>query len=120
MQIRVSMRSNRGEIRSAISLLLCLILTPLAYGQSRRFSNGNRLSIQPNTTVRVENPGGDIQVNLGKRFDLELIVKRHNSSGQVVNSEEYQIEQNGNQVKILVRPNSDLGSLDIRLSLPEG
>jgi VWFA-related protein len=121
MQIRKSRRSFRGEIRSLVSLLICLFLAAqIGNAQSRRFTNGNRLSLQPNIPVRVENPGGNIMVNFTQRADLELIVKRHNPSGPVVSSDEYQIEQNTGQLRIVANPIKESGGVDMRLSLPEG
>jgi VWFA-related protein len=76
--------------------------------------------LQPNSTVRVENPGGDIFITMSKRQDLELIVDRHSGSGQAVRTDEYQVEQLSGLVKITARPAHSDAGIDIRILLPEG
>jgi hypothetical protein len=77
MIIRVSSRSFRGEILPQLSLLtfslfaiLHIAILPHVYGQNRRFTTGNRLQLPPNSTVRVENKDGDIQIAFSQRSDL--------------------------------------------------
>lgn len=106
-----------------LPLLLFLSATIPAGGMSpspaqvRRYFDETRTLMAPKSTIRVNNPQGDIGVVISDRADV-VISARRRSGGPPVGNEEIILEERPNQLDITATPSEGRPGIDLEVSIP--
>ncbi len=120
----ISKRLRSGKC--LLSLFLpCLLVLPSTLTtassppvpQSRRHFDETRTLLAPRSTVRVNNPKGDIGVVISDRSDLVISAKRRDG-GPPVGNEEIILEERPNQLDITVTPSENLPGINLEVEIP--
>lgn len=112
-------------VRRAVALFLCGVmtafpLTSVGRAQTARYFDESRLLLPLKSTVRVNNPRGDVRVIIGRSDYVEISAKRHKASGPIVGADEVLIEDRGGQVTVSTSPPNFTTGVDLEISLPAG
>lgn len=122
-----SLKSNSlGTGKRLLSLLLPWLLfsglIPVngnagSPAQTRRYFDETRTLLAPKSTVRVNNPKGDIGVLISDRSDVVISAKRR-KGGPPVGNEEIILEERPNQLDITVTTAENLPDINLEVEIP--
>lgn len=100
------------------STLAVLLLVSTVCAQSRKVQSDTKFNFQAKNRLRIENPRGNISINVSSRNSIEVTALRHASPEPPVQAEELKIDQSSNQISIKTIPVTN--GIDLKVAVPEG